>query len=104
MKTFTAVILDQDGTIREVEYAEKDSYRTMSAAVGGLIESVDWMGFGMDAYANEEGLYTPGLSVNPHAARVYPKHQRILGNIVLPKMTPTKRARLIKKGFAVNPE
>ena len=97
MATQTAIILHQDGTTSEVEYSEKDSLKTLQAAVGGYIESVDWMGFGMDAYANEEGLYTPGLEINSTVEAVF-GHQ-VLGNVVLPRITPNKRARLIKKGL-----
>jgi hypothetical protein len=99
MPTQTAIILKQDGTVEEVQYAEKDSLATLQAAVGGRIESVDWMGFGMDAYANEEGLYTPGLHANGHVAAVL--GQIVLGNVVIPRVTDSKRARLRKKGFEV---
>ena len=99
MATQTALIIKQDGTYEEVTYAEKDQLKVLQAAVGGYIESVDWMGFGMDAYANEEGLYTPGLTVNfPVAMHL---NQQVLGNVVIPRLTPTKRARLIKKGFTL---
>lgn len=97
----TAIILNQDGFAIEVTYNEKESLATLQAAVGGRIESIS-QHFGMDAYANEEGLYTPGLQVNPHAAHVL--GYNIIGNIVLPRITPTKRKRLIAKGFAIKPE
>lgn len=97
MATQTAIILHQDGEISEVEYSEKDSLKTLQAAVGGLIESVDWMGFGMDAYANEEGLYTEGLTVNVTVGAKLGHH--VMGNVVLPRITPNKRARLQKKGL-----
>lgn len=102
MATHTALIIGQDGTYSEVTYSDKESLKTLQEAVGGYIESVDWMGFGMDAYANEEGFYTPGLSVNFPVA-MHLKHE-VLGNVVIPKLTPHKRARLIKKGFPINPE
>ena len=101
MANHIALILNQDGTTSEVTYSDKESLKTLQAAVGGYIESVDGYGFGMDAYANEEGLYTEGLTVNPHMLAVF--GVPIMGNIVLPKMTPNKRARLIKKGFDLQP-
>lgn len=93
----TALIIHQDGTYLEVEYTEKDSLKTLQAAVGGYIQSVDWMGFKMDAYANEEGLYTPGLEVNIPVF-MYLK-QWVLGNVVIPRLTEHKRAKLRKLGF-----
>lgn len=98
----TAIILNQDGFATEVTYNEKESLATLQAAVGGRIESVDWMGFGMDAYANEEGMYTPGLTLNSQVAKAL--GQQVLGNVVIPRITPTKRKRLIAKGFAIKPE
>lgn len=101
MATQIAIVLGQDGSIAEITYNDKEQLKVLQAAVGGYIESLSRY-FGMDAYANEEGLYTPGLQVNPHAARVL--QYNIMGNIVIPRATPTKRQRLIKMGFAVNPE
>lgn len=97
MATQTALVIAQDGSYAEVTYAEKDSLSTLQAAVGGYIESVDWMGFGMDAYANEEGMYTPDLAINKTVLEVL--GQQVLGNVVIPRLTATKRARLLKKGF-----
>ncbi len=99
MANHTALILNQDGTTSEVTYSDKESLKTLQAAVGGYIEGVDGYGFGMDAYANEEGLYTEGLTVNLHMLKVF--GVAIMGNVVLPKMTDHKRARLIKKGFNI---
>lgn len=99
-KTSTAIVLDQDGSIREFEYADGD-YKPLQEAVGGLIESVSYWFKNIDAYVNEEGLYTPGLVPNPHAGRALA--QEWMGNIVIPRVTPAKRARLIKMGFKVNP-
>lgn len=93
----TALIIGQDGEYSEVEYEERDSLKTLQAAVGGQIESVDWMGFKMDAYANEEGLYTPGLTVNFPVSLHLGK--AVLGNVVVPRLTETKRAKLRKLGF-----
>lgn len=93
----TALIIGQDGTYTEVEYDEKNQLKTLQDAVGGYIESVDWMGFKMDAYANEEGFYTPGLTVNfPVSLHL---RQQVLGNVVIPRLTPTKREKLRKMGF-----
>lgn len=99
MATHTAIVLAQDGSIAEVEYSDKESLATLQAAVGGYIESVDWMGFGMDAYANEEGLYTEGLVPNVHVFEAFGKI--VMGNVVIPKITAHKRERLIKKGIRV---
>jgi len=96
MAKFTALILTQDGDIEEVEYDEKDSYQTMRKAVGGIIESVSYWTKNIDAYVNEEFLYTPGLTLNPFGANI---GQRWLGNIVIPKITDAKRARLTKLGL-----
>lgn len=98
MATKTAIILHQEGHVTEVEYDEKTQLRTLQQAVGGFIESVEFL-FGLQAYANEEGLYTPGLRVNWHAATVL--NTVIMGNIVIPSVTPTKRARLTAKGFSL---
>lgn len=100
MATQTAIILKQDGTVTEIQYAEKDSLATLQKAVGGYIESVPL--FGMDAYANEEGLYTTGLTENAHVLRV--TKFTVMGNIVIPRITPTKRKRLIDRGYPVNAE
>jgi len=97
MKTLTAIILKQDGATEETEYAKADELATLQKAVGGYIQGVGQYGFGMNAYVNEEGLYTPGLTTNPHSARVLGVH--LVGNIVLPRITPGKRARLAKRGF-----
>lgn len=102
MATKTAIILAQDGSIAETTYDAKEQLKVLQAAVGGYIEGVDAYGFGMDAYANEEGLYTEGLTVNIHVLKVF--GQVIMGNVVIPAVTPTKRARLIKKGFPVKAE
>lgn len=91
-----ALILGQDSTITEVEYDEKDSYPTMRNAVGGMIESVSYWTKNIDAYVNEEGLYTPGLNVNPFGANL---RQHWMGNIVIPRITPTKVARLQDLGL-----
>lgn len=99
MATQTALIIGQDGTFSEVEYAEKDSLKTLQAAVGGYITGVDGYGFGMDAYANDEGLYTPGLTVNLSVYHVF--GVKIVGNVVIPRVTDHKRARLRKLGFAL---
>lgn len=95
----TAIIINQDGFVTETTYDDKNQLAALQGAVGGLIESVDWMGFGMDAYANEEGLYTEGLTVNLLVWKVL--GHKVMGNVVIPRVTPTKRARLIKKGFSV---
>lgn len=97
MATQTAIVLVQDGSIVETTYDKKNSLAVLQAAVGGYIESVDWMGFGMDAYANEEGLYTPGLTVNVTVSEKL--GHEVLGNVVIPNVTDFKRARLIKKGL-----
>jgi len=99
MATQTAIILGQDGTVTEVQYAEKDSYPTMRNAVGGMIESVSYWTKNIDAYVNEEGLYTPGLEVNPFGRKVF--GQRWMGNIVIPRVTPTKRKRLAAMGLPI---
>lgn len=97
MATQTALVIAQDGSYAEVEYQEREQLKVLQAAVGGYIESVDWMGFKMDAYANEEGFYTPGLvpnvSVHQHLGQV------VLGNVVIPRLTPHKREKLRKLGF-----
>lgn len=99
MATQTAIILGQDGTVTEVQYAEKDSYATQRDAVGGMIESVSYWTKNIDAYVNEEGLYTPGLNVNPFGLKAF--GQRWMGNIVIPRVTPTKRKRLAAMGLPV---
>ena len=91
-----ALILGQDCTITEVEYDEKDSYPVMRDAVGGMIESVSYWTKNIDAYVNEEGLYTPSLLPNPFAANI---RQRWMGNIVIPRITPTKITRLQNLGL-----
>ena len=96
MAKFTALILTQDGNVEEVEYDEKDSYPTMRNAVGGMIESVSYWTKNIDAYVNEEFLYTDGLTLNPFGVNI---GQRWLGNIVIPKITDSKRARLTKLGL-----
>lgn len=96
MATQTALILKQDGTTETVTYEEKDQYQMMKDAVGGLIESVSYWTKNIDAYVNEEFLYTEGLTENPFAANI---RQRWLGNIVIPRMTPHKRARLENLGL-----
>ena len=96
MATQTALILTQDGQAVTVSYEEKDQYQMMKAAVGGLIESVSYWTKNIDAYVNEEFLYTEGLHQNPFAANI---RQPWLGNIVIPRMTPTKRTRLEKLGL-----
>ena len=93
----TALVIAQDGSYAEVEYAEKDSLKTLQAAVGGYIAGVDGYGFGMDAYANDEGLYQPGFTVNVEMLRVF--GVQIMGNIVIPRLTEHKRAKLRKLGF-----
>lgn len=93
----TALIIGQDGTYTEVEYDEKNQLKTLQDAVGGYIESVDWMGFGMYAYANEEGFYTPGLTIN-FPVSLHLRHE-VLGNVVIPRLTEHKRAKLRKMGF-----
>jgi len=97
MATNTAIILHQDGTVSEVTYTDAQSLNTLQGAVGGWIESVSGYGFGMDAYANEEGLYTPGLALNQHMARVF--GVGIMGNVVIPKVTDFKRKKLAKLGI-----
>lgn len=96
MAKFTALILTQDGDIEEVEYDEKESLATLQNAVGGMIESVSYWTKNIDAYVNEEFLYTPDLTLNPFAANI---GQGWKGNIVIPKITDTKRARLAKLGL-----
>lgn len=93
----TALIIGQDGAYAEVEYDEKNQLRVLQDAVGGYIESVDWMGFKMDAYANEEGFYTPGLTVN--VSVLVHLRKQVLGNVVIPRLTPNKREKLRKMGF-----
>jgi|SRR6478735_7341909 len=103
MAKHTALILTQDGNVEEVEYDEKDSLATLRAAVSGpdqngqgWIESVSYWTKNIDAYVNEEFLYTSGLSLNPFGANI---GQQWYGNIVIPKITDTKRARLTKLGL-----
>ena len=98
MATKTALILNQDGTVETKEYNEKDSLATLQAAVGGYIEGVGWMIDGSTtAYANEEGLYTPGLVPNLHFAEAL--GQRVMGNVVFPNLTDALKRKLAKKGF-----
>jgi hypothetical protein len=96
MAKFTALILTQDGDIEEVEYDEKQSLATLQKAVGGMIESVSYWTKNIDAYVNEEFLYTEGLTLNPFGANI---GQQWLGNIVIPKITDGKRVRLQKLGL-----
>ena len=99
MATQTAIIFDQDGSVREVTYDDKNQSQVLHDAVGGWIESVSYWTKNIDAYVNEEGLYTPGLYPNPHARRAF--GQTWMGNLVIPKVTPTKRKRLAAMGLPV---
>lgn len=96
MAKHTALILTQDGNIEEVEYTDSESLATLQAAVGGYIESVAYWTKNIDAYVNEEFLYTPGLTLNPFGANI---GQKWYGNIVIPKITANKRTRLEKLGL-----
>lgn len=96
MAKHTALILTQDGNVEEVEYTDATSLDTLQSAVGGMIESVSYWTKNIDAYVNEEFLYTPGLSLNPFGVNI---GQRWLGNIVIPKITPAKRTKLEKLGL-----
>ena len=96
MAKATALILKQDGTTETVEYDDKNQYPVLRDAVGGMIESVSYWTKNIDAYVNEEYLYTDGLVQNPFAANI---RQPWMGNIVIPRMTPTKRARLENLGL-----
>lgn len=94
----TALVLTQDGRAITVEYngTPAERYAMEKVAVGGIIESVSYWTKNIDAYVNEEFLYTEGLYQNPFAANI---RQRWLGNIVIPRMTPNKRARLENLGL-----
>ncbi len=102
MATHTAIIIPTSGPIREVTYSDKDSYATLSAGVGGTITTCP--GFdgplAMDAYANDNG-FAEGLEVNMRVHRAikdrYP--YGIVGDVIIPKITPTKRAKLVKAGL-----
>lgn len=99
MATQTALIIPADGSpVREVEYQDRDSLRTMQDAVGGTITTCP--GFTMDAWANDDG-YALGLDVNVRVSLAvrekYP--YGIVGDVVIPKLTPTKRAKLVKMGL-----
>lgn len=96
MAKHTALVLTQDGDIEEVQYSDADGIKPLQDAVGGRIESVSYWTKNIDAYVNEEFLYTEGLTLNPFGANI---GQRWLGNIVIPKITDTKRARLTKLGL-----
>lgn len=99
MATNTALIIPADGSpVREVEYADKDSYRTLSAGVGGTITTCP--GFTMDAYANDDG-WALGLPPNVRVSRAIRSEYSagIVGDVIIPKLTPTKRAKLAKMGL-----
>lgn len=99
MATQTALIIPADGSpVREVEYQDKDSYRTMSDGVGGTITTCP--GFTMDAWANDDGfaLALPlNVRVSQAVRAAYP--YGIVGDVIIPKLTPHKRAKLAKMGL-----
>ena len=99
MATQTALIIPADGSpVREVEYQDKDSYRVQSDAVGGTITGCP--GFTMTAYANDNA-WAERLPINrrvTHAVRAT-YGQPIMGDVIIPKLTPTKLAKLAKMGL-----
>lgn len=99
MATQTALIIPADGSpVREVTYADKDNYRTMSDAVGGTITTCP--GFTMDAWANDNG-FALELPLNARVTQAVRSSYSygIVGDVIIPKLTPTKRAKLVKMGL-----
>jgi len=100
MATQTALIIpaDSNAPVREVTYQDRDSLKTMQEAVGGWI--VPCPGLKMDAYANDNG-FAERLPFNRRISvairDTYPSG--ILGDVIIPKLTPTKRAKLEKMGL-----
>jgi hypothetical protein len=101
MATKTGIVFKADGTTSEVEYTDKTSYQTMRDAVEGDITSVGLgMPGNMDAYANDNG-YAEALLLNRKISRYL--NRPIVGNVFIPNVTTTKRAKLQKAGLLPTP-
>ena len=64
-----ALHIKTDGKVMILEFTNDTCYKTLSGAVGGLIECVA-LSKDIDMWVNEEGKVF-GLDLNPHATRLF---------------------------------
>jgi len=84
MQKQKAIVIDTDGKKSVVEFEFKNSYKTLSDAVGGYIECVGLEG--VDMWCNENGI-AEGLPLNMVASAIYYEafnaSNPILGNVII---------------------
>jgi hypothetical protein len=68
-QTMKALHIKTDGKVKVLEFTNDTCYKTLSGAVGGLIECVA-LAKDIDMWVNEEGKVF-GLDLNPHATRLF---------------------------------